>query len=106
MSDALDKARQDAQDAAQDTEMVRLVAAVLAAQEITRQQTPVPAPVRQPDPRPLGLYVAAGIGGAVALTFLAMAAALLAVAVAVGAVSATVCLLVLRSLWQDLQKGK
>jgi hypothetical protein len=49
--------------------------------------------------------VAAGIGGAVALTFLAMAAALLAVAVAVGAVCATVCLFVLRSMWADFQKG-
>ncbi|MEU8765044.1 hypothetical protein [Streptomyces sp. NPDC048659] len=68
------------------------------------------SPVVQPAPvqpaRPIGVYVAAGIGGAVALGFLAMAAALLAVAVAIGAVSATVCLLVLRSMWQDIQAQK
>ncbi|MFE0778799.1 hypothetical protein [Streptomyces sp. NPDC058861] len=68
------------------------------------------SPVAQPAPikpsRPVGAYVAAGIGGAVAIGFLSMAAALLAVAVAVGAVSATVCLLVLRAMWQDLQNQK
>ncbi|MFE5809450.1 hypothetical protein [Streptomyces sp. NPDC056491] len=68
------------------------------------------SPLVQPQPvpaaRPVGLYVAAGIGGAVALSFLAMAAALLAVAVAVGAVSVTVCVLVLRGMWQDMQAGR
>jgi hypothetical protein len=50
--------------------------------------------------------VAAGIGGAVALSFLAMAAALLAVAVAVGAVSVTICILVLRGMWQEMQASQ
>ena len=103
MSDALEKAARDAVEAADNSEMVRQIAAILAAQQVTsQQQLPAPVPVR----RPVGLYVAAGIGGAVALTALAMAAALLAVAVAVSAVAATVCLLVLRSMWADIQKGK
>ncbi|KFG07492.1 hypothetical protein [Streptomyces scabiei] len=102
MSDALEKAARDAVEAADNTELVRAIAAVIAAQQMHQpQQKPAPAPVQ----RPYGAYVAAGIGGAVALTFLAMAAALLAVAVAVGAVAATVCVLVLRSMWQDMQKG-
>lgn len=103
----LDKAEQAVREASADTDVVRIVAAFLATQQ-AQQQTPAPAPVVQQatQQRPLGLYVAAGIGGAVALTFLAMAAALLAVAVAVGAVCATVCVLVLRSVWQDLQKGR
>lgn len=106
MSDALDKAEAAAAEAAQNTDVVRIVAAVLAAQQavggnpITSNAPPRPAQ------RPVGLYVAAGIGGAVALTFLAMAAALLAVAVAVGAVATTVCVLVLRSVWNDLRKGR
>jgi hypothetical protein len=54
----------------------------------------------------VGLYVAAGLGGAVALTALAMAVALLAVAVAVGAVCATACLLVLKSLLDDYQRRR
>ncbi|MFJ4623044.1 hypothetical protein [Streptomyces sp. NPDC088812] len=99
----LAKAEQAVRAAETDTDMVRIVAAVLAAQQITQPQPQAPAPRVQ---RPVGLYVAAGIGGAVALSFLAMAAALLAVAVAVGAVCATVCVLVLRSVWQDMQKGR
>lgn len=105
MSDALKKAEAAALEAAQNTDVVRIVAAVLATQQATQAQpqTPAPPPAAR---RPIGLYVAAGIGGAVALTFLAMAAALLAVAVAVGAVCATVCLLVLKSLLDDFRKGK
>lgn len=66
-------------------------------------RTPVVQPQPLPVARPVGAYVAAGIGGAVALTFLAMAAALLAVAVAVGAVSVTICILVLRGMWREMQ---
>jgi hypothetical protein len=103
VSDALEKAARDAVEAADNTRQVEMIAAVLAAQQMLANQQP-PAPAPAPVRRPLGPYVAAGIGGAVALTFLAMAAALLAVAVAVGAVCATVCLLVLRSIWQDMQR--
>jgi hypothetical protein len=101
----IEKAARDAVEAADNTETVRLIAAVLAAQQHvqTQHQPPAPAPVQQ---RPYGAYAAAGIGGAVALTALAMAAALLAVAVAVGAVCATVCLLVLKSLLDDYTKGR
>lgn len=69
-------------------------------------RTPIAQPQPQPAARPIGMYVAAGIGGAVALSFLAMAAALLAVAVAVGSVSVTVCMLVLRSMWRDMQNDR
>ncbi|MFD7995853.1 hypothetical protein [Streptomyces mexicanus] len=104
MSDALEKAARDAVEAADNTELTRQIAAILAAQQLLNNQPQqAPAVVAK---RPMGAYVALGIGGAVALTALAMAAALLAVAVAVGAVAATVCLLVLRSLWADIQKGK
>lgn len=106
MSD-LEKAARDAVEAADNAEMVRQIAAVLAAQQLVQAQQPAAtASAPSTDRRPVGLYVAAGIGGAVALTFLAMAAALLAVAVAVGAVCATVCLLVLKSLLDDYQKRK
>ncbi|MDX3570820.1 hypothetical protein [Streptomyces sp. ID05-47C] len=103
----LDKAEAAVVEAADNTDIVRIVAAVLAAQQLVQAQQPAtPAPAPSTDRRPVRLYVAAGIGGAVALTFLAVAAALLAVAVAVGAVCATVCLLVLRGLWADYQKGR
>ena len=104
MSDALDKAEAAVREAEGSTDVARIVAAVLATQQAA-QPTP-PPPASAPARRPVGLYVAAGIGGAIALTFLAMAAALLAVAVAVGAIATTVCLLVLRSMWHDMQKGR
>lgn len=102
----LAKAEAAVRDASANTaDVAQIVAAVLAAQQANQQQVqPVPPAPRVQ--RPLGLYVAAGIGGAVALSFLAMAAAVLAVAVAVGAVCATVCLLVLKNLLADFQKGK
>ncbi|MGW0169190.1 hypothetical protein ACWDWT_29055 [Streptomyces sp. NPDC003343] len=103
MNEDIVKAAREAVDAADNTEMVRQIAAILAAQQLVnaQPQRQAPAPVVQ---RPVGLYVAAGIGGAVALSFLAMAAALFAIAVSVGAVSATVCVLVLRSMWRDYRK--
>ncbi|MQY32606.1 hypothetical protein SRB17_05600 [Streptomyces sp. RB17] len=101
----LEKAARDAVEAADNSQMTQQILAILAAQQLLNQQQPQqPAPM--PVSRPIGLYVAAGIGGAVALSFLAMAAALLAIAVTVGAVSATVCVLVLRSIWRDYEKGK
>ncbi|MGW3114435.1 hypothetical protein [Streptomyces sp. NPDC001091] len=105
MSDALRKAEVAVTEASENTAAVQLaLAAVELAKTAATQQTVPPAP--RPAARPVSLYVAAGLGGAVALTALAMAAALLAVAVAVGAVCATVCLLVLRSIWQDMQAGR
>lgn len=64
-------------------------------------QAPAPAPAR-----PWGAYVALGIGGAVAVSFLAMAAAILAIALAIGGVCATVCLLVLRSMWESYKADR
>ncbi|EPD56372.1 hypothetical protein [Streptomyces sp. HGB0020] len=101
---ALDKAEAALRDAAQNTDVVRIVAAVLATQQATQQQpanTPPPAPAPRRIP---ASYVLLGIVGAGAVTALALAAAVLAVAVAVGAVCATVALLVLRSMWHDIQK--
>ena len=104
MSDALDKAEAAVRDAAANTDVVRIVAAVLATQQATQQPAPTPAtPARRRIP---ASYVTLAILGAGAVTALAMAAALLAVAVAIGGTCATVCLLVLRSMWRDFQKGK
>lgn len=104
MSDALDKAEAAVVQAESNTELVRIVAAVLATQQAAQPTPPPPAPA--PARRPMGLYVAAGIVGAITLAFLAMAAAILAVAIAVGGVCATACLLVLRSMWRDMQRGR
>ncbi|MFR0351807.1 hypothetical protein [Streptomyces sediminimaris] len=100
----LDKAEQAVREAAANTDVARIVAAVLATQQAAQPQpAPPPAPARRGIP---ASYVVLGIAGAGALTALAMAAAVLAVAVAVGAVAVTACLLVLRSMLSDFQKGK
>ncbi|MER8004969.1 hypothetical protein [Streptomyces sp. NPDC094149] len=103
----LAKAEAAVREAEGSTDVARIVAAVLATQHAMQQQPaptpPAPAPARRRIPLS---YVGLGIVGAGALTALAMAAALLAVAVAVGAVCATVCLLVLRSMWRDFQQTR
>lgn len=101
----LDKAEAAVRDAAANTDVVRIVAAVLATQQATQQQPVQAPPSAAPAPRRIpASYIALGIAGVGALTFLAMAAALLAVAVAIGGTCATVCLLALRSMWRDIQK--
>lgn len=102
MSD-VEKAARDAVEAAQQSEQFALLlAAVQAAQ--AQQQTPcqhhqAPAPVRQGS---AGKWVAAGVGGSVFL----LAVAVSAVAVAISAVALTVCLLVLRSVWQEIRADR
>lgn len=104
MSD-LEKAARDAVDAQANTEQVALILAVLQAQQLTQGGTsPVhPSPPPAPAPRSSGgaaKWLAIGAGGSALL----LAVAVSAVAVAISAVALTVCLLVLRSIWQDVRK--
>lgn len=104
MSD-IEKAARDAVEAADNTELVRTIAAILAVQKVTEAQTPAPRPTpREFDARKWLVIGGLGIAGAGVACFLAMAAAVLAIAIAVGACCATACLLVLRSMWRDLRK--
>lgn len=99
MSD-IEKAARDAVKAADNTELVRTIAAVLAAQQITQQQAPVVQPARQEfDARKWLTIGGLGIAGG-------LVASLFAVAVAVGAVSVAILALVLRSIWSDIQKHR
>lgn len=103
MSDALDKAEAAARDAAANTDVVRIVAAVLAAQQAMQGQAPAPAPACQHEHRrgrSTGEWLAIGCAvcvGGVGLAFASIALAIL------GGVAAIV-VLVLRSIWQDMQK--
>ncbi|MFJ3719055.1 hypothetical protein [Streptomyces sp. NPDC090057] len=97
---ALEKAAREAVEAADNTELTRQIAAILAAQQLLAQQQPQqPAPAQQFDTKKwltLGtLGIAAGL-----------VASLFAVAVAIGAVSVAILALVLRGLWADYQKGR
>lgn len=71
-----------------------------------RDTTPVVQAAPATPARPWGAYVALGIGGAVAVSALAMAAAILAIALAIGMVSLTICTLVLRSMWESMKADR
>ncbi|MEU5195253.1 hypothetical protein AB0G86_14525 [Streptomyces scabiei] len=97
----LEKAARDAVEAEANTQLVQQIAAILAAQQLLNtQQQPAPAPAKPEfDTKKWlvigGVVVSAGLVGA-----------LFAVAIAIGATCATACLLILRSLWSDLTKGR
>ncbi|WP_460067356.1 hypothetical protein [Streptomyces sp. YKOK-I1] len=101
MSDPLAKAEAAAVEAAENTDVVRIVAAVLAAQQIAQQQAPAPAPAPASpfDARKWLTIGGLGIAGG-------LVASLFAVAVAIGAVSVAILALVLRAMWRDFQKGR
>ncbi|MGW0630155.1 hypothetical protein [Streptomyces sp. NPDC002758] len=96
----LEKAEAAVREAADNTDIARIVAAVLATQQATQQQ-PAPAPAAKPefDTRKWVTIGCLGIAGG-------LVAALFAVAVAIGAVSVAILALVLRGLWADFQKGR
>ncbi|MFF6966024.1 hypothetical protein ACFY9G_22010 [Streptomyces anthocyanicus] len=96
MSD-LEKAARDAVEAADNAELVRQIAAVLVAQQILGTQ-PQPVPVLRQEFSAAKWLVIGGVVVSVGLV-----AALFAVAVAIGAVCATACVLVLRSMWREYQ---
>ncbi|MFD0117657.1 hypothetical protein ACFVZL_19855 [Streptomyces sp. NPDC058320] len=100
MSD-IEKAARDAVEAADNTDLTRQIVAILAAQQLLNsQQAPQPPAQRQEFDATKWLV----IGGVV--VSVGLVASLFAVAIAIGAVCATTCLLILRSVWRDIQKGR
>nr|WP_197972269.1 hypothetical protein [Streptomyces gossypiisoli] len=82
--------------------MVRQIAAILAAQQLLNQQQPTTVGQRPTVPFDARKWLVIGgvciAGGLVASLF--------AVAVAIGSVSVAILALVLRSMWNDYQKGR
>ncbi|HZX38108.1 MAG TPA: hypothetical protein VFF37_07220 [Streptomyces sp.] len=104
MSD-LEKAARDAVDAAHNSEHLALVAAVLQAQQLTQQAQPPACQHQAPVQQPSGgaaKWIGIGVGASVLLVTVAVSA----VAVAISAVALTACLLILRSIWTDIKKGR
>lgn len=97
----LAKAARDAVEAADNTELTRQIAAILAAQQLLQNQQQVPAPAARSEFDAKKWVVIGGVVVSVGL-----AAALFAVAIAIGATCATACLLILRSLYRDYLKEK
>ncbi|MER7574925.1 hypothetical protein [Streptomyces sp. NPDC126514] len=109
MSDALDKAEAAAREAAENTDLTRIVAAVLATQQAMQQQSTsvaqqsTQAACQHHKPRRsagewLGIACAVCVGG-VGIAFASIALAIL------GGVAAIV-VLVLRDMWRDMRNPK
>jgi hypothetical protein len=97
----IERAAREAVEASDNSEMVRQIAAILAAQQLLNQQQPV---VAQQATAPFEAKKWLVIGGVVVAG--GLVASLFAIAIAIGATCATACLLILRGLWADFQKGK
>jgi hypothetical protein len=96
----IEKAARDAVEAADNTELMRTITAILAVQKATAEQTPAPQQARQEfDARKWLVIGGLGIAGG-------LVASLFAIAVAIGAVSVAILALVLRSIWSDIQKHR
>jgi hypothetical protein len=104
-SNPLEKAEAAVVEAADNTDIVRIVAAVIAAQQAASVSQTDMQPSCQHQHKPgrsagewLALACAVCVGG--------IGIAFASIAIAIGATCATVCLLILRRLWQDMTKGR
>ena len=90
--------------AQQSEQFAVMLAAVQAAQILQAQQpTPLQQPVAQAASSGSAMkWLAIGMGGSALL----LAVAVSAVAVAISAVALTICVLILRSVWHDVSKGR
>ncbi|MFD9221485.1 hypothetical protein ACFWDI_16115 [Streptomyces sp. NPDC060064] len=103
MSD-IEKASAEAVEAAHNSEQLALIAAVLRAQQLTQQaqQSSVGNPTDARSSGSAAKWIGIGVGGSIFLLTVAISA----MAVAISAVALTICVLVLRSIWKDVQKGR
>lgn len=105
MSDALDKAEAAAKEAAADTDVLRIVAAVLATQQAVQQQVPpAPAACQHDHGRRPGRSAGEWIGLSCAVCIGGVGIAFASIAIAIGGLSVAVLALVLRSMWRDIQR--
>ncbi|MFF3326088.1 hypothetical protein [Streptomyces sp. NPDC002889] len=100
MSD-IEKAAREAIEAQDNAQQLAMVMAFLQAQKLSQQQgcQHPPAPVQQASN---GKWVALAISG----PFLMVTLAISVMAFAISAVALTICVLVLRGMWTDAQKGR
>jgi hypothetical protein len=103
VNEDIQKAARDAIEAADNTDQLKLIVAVLQAQQLLNaQQQPQCQHQAPKSSLNVGKWAAVAVAGSVA----AISLALSAIAVAVGAIAVTCCLIVLRGLWSDFQKGR
>ncbi|MFH8805495.1 hypothetical protein ACH4F6_39140 [Streptomyces sp. NPDC017936] len=105
MSDALNKAEAAVARAETDTAAVQIALAALELAKAAQAQQTAQAPAcgHQHKPgRSAGEWLAIGCGVCVGGIGLAFAS----IAIAIAACCATGCFLILRHIWQDMQKGR
>ncbi|MEV1087997.1 hypothetical protein [Streptomyces microflavus] len=98
MSD-FEKAKRDAADAAANSDQLAEIVALLKAQQVVQQQPPATAPATPQSTGGAAKWIGIGVGGSIFLVAFALAA----VATAITAVGLTICVLVLRGMWQDIK---
>lgn len=102
----LAKAEAAVTEAATNTDIVRLALAAVELAKTAQQQAPACQHQHQTPEFNARKWLTIGglvVAGGCVACFLAAALAVVAVAVAVGGTCATVCLLVLRSMWREYQ---
>ena len=104
MSDALDKAEAAVREASTDTAAVQLAIAAMELAKAAQQQPAQPLACQHQarTGRSAGEWLA--IAAAVCVGGVGIAFA--SIAIAIGATCATACLIVLRSMWRDIQKHR
>jgi cell division protein FtsL len=98
----LSKASQEAVEAARQGEQFAMMLAAVQAAQVAQQ--PPQCHHQAPAPQQSGQaakWIGIGVGSSIFL----LAFALSAIAVAISAVSLTICVLILRQVWQDIRKG-
>lgn len=102
----LAKAEAAVREAQTDTVAVQLALAAveLAKAATAQQQTSQQKVCQHPPAKQFDTKKWLVIGGTACVCSIAFALA--SIAIAIGACCATVCLLILRSVWQDIQKGR
>lgn len=104
MTNPLEKATHDAVEAADNAEQLRLIAAVLQAQQLLTAQQQPQQTCQHHHRAPVSPAKWVAIGCAVCVGSIGLALGFLAVAIA--AVCSTGCLIVLRSMWREYQKNR
>jgi hypothetical protein len=101
VSDDIAKAARDAVEAADNSQQLALIVAALQAQQIVKAVQPQPCQHQAPK-QEFNATKWLVIGGTAATVGIALAVS--AVAVAISAVALTFCLLIVRSVWNDVRK--
>ncbi|MEV3846908.1 hypothetical protein AB0J30_08960 [Streptomyces microflavus] len=96
---SFDDAKRDAADAAVNSDQLAQIVALLKAQQVVQQQPPAPAPTAPHRSGGAAKWIGIGVGGSIFLITVALSA----IAVAISVTGLTICVLVLRSVWQDLK---